>query len=152
KRALDLLHKARQLETAEKDVWQLRQAAAACLGDFVGLEPTIWPQKEPAANTWHRPIALQPNGTHLAVGLEDGTVLVRDIASGAEIARLPGPSPSARVGALAFDPDGRWLVSAHEDGKGTINVWEPKAQTGWAHVRSHKLGAAVSSVAITPDG
>ena len=34
-----LLQQAGQLDTSDRDVEELRQEAAACLGDFVGLEP-----------------------------------------------------------------------------------------------------------------
>jgi eukaryotic-like serine/threonine-protein kinase len=37
-----LLEQAMQLQTPDKDPMRLRQEAVACMGDFVGLQPTTW--------------------------------------------------------------------------------------------------------------
>src|SRR5262249_44958919 len=68
------LKQALELETPDKDVWELRREAAACLGDFVGLEPTTW--EDFPTDLRILSAALHPDGTALAVGLTDGTVLL----------------------------------------------------------------------------
>src|SRR5262249_48157722 len=107
-------------------------------------EPTAWTDFESDITA----IALQPHGRQLALGLADGTVWLRDVASGADSARLR--EHRSPVSALTFGPDGRRLVSAAGDG--TIHVWEPSAPAGWTLTRTITAGPAVSSVAITPDG
>src|SRR5262249_23163369 len=74
-KVFDRLQQALQLETPHKDPLELRQDAAACLGDFVGVEPTTW-EDSPLEIT---SAVLHPDGTQLAVGFVDGTVLLRRI-------------------------------------------------------------------------
>src|SRR5262249_7396498 len=99
-KAWKLLRQALQLDTPAKDLGQLRLEAVACMGDYVGLEPTVW--EDFAEDIAH--LALQPNGQQLALGMSDGSVLLRNIDTGAEIARLR--EPGAAITALHFGPDG----------------------------------------------
>lgn len=71
----------------------------------------------------HR-VAFGPQGTLLALGAEDGRVLVVDLRTGAsrEAARHRRP-----VTAVAFGPDGR--VGASGDTEGNILVWDPDRGT-----------------------
>jgi serine/threonine protein kinase/WD40 repeat protein len=126
--AWDRLRQALRIETPEKSLDQLRNEAVACMGDFVGLEPTVWDRFSSIVSV----IALHPQVSQLAVGLEDGTVLVRDLATGKDVARWQ--AHDRRVHALVFGPGGRPLVSA--DGQGTIKVWEPGADGTWTSVRT----------------
>src|SRR5262249_46024102 len=64
------LQEAQKLDTPERDLSRLRQEAVACMGDFVGLQPTTWPDLPANVNT----IAPHPKARQLAIGLEDGTV------------------------------------------------------------------------------
>src|SRR5207302_993525 len=73
-----LLKQALLLQTAEKNLIELREEAVACMGDFVGLQPTIWCDFPADIRT----IVLHPDSLHLAVGLSDGTVLLRNISTG----------------------------------------------------------------------
>jgi WD40 repeat protein/serine/threonine protein kinase len=142
-----LLHQALLLETPEKDVRQLRQEAVACMGDYVGLAPTIWQDFEADIHL----VALQPHGAQLAVGLSDGSVLVRNIGTGADIVRLR--EAGAAITALHFGPDGSKLVTG--DTRGTIKVWESTPAGQWNASKTltgDPLPAAVTSLAITPDG
>src|SRR5262249_16678344 len=109
------------------DVNHLRQQAVACLGDFVGLEPITWNEFPADINT----VALDGNGTQLAIGLDDGNVLLRDLATGALIARLENHHPVTR---LAFAPDGKRLVSAYRDGKAL--VWQINPIGEWILART----------------
>jgi serine/threonine protein kinase/WD40 repeat protein len=121
--AWDRLQQALRLETPAKDKEQLRQEAATWLGDFIGPEPTTW-EDVPAGISCG---ALHPDGTQLAVGLLDGTVLLRRIPGGAHIATLKGHS--AAVSALIFRADGKELVSTDKAGK--VKVWQCNAMGPW---------------------
>jgi serine/threonine protein kinase/WD40 repeat protein len=146
-KAWKLLHQALQLDTPQKDLGQLRQEAVACMGDYVGLEPTIW---EDFAEDIQL-LALQPHGPQLALGLSDGSVLLRNIDTGAEIARLR--EPGAAISALQFWPDGGTLVTG--DNRGTIKVWQKTPSDQWAALRTLTMDPApdfVTSLALTPDG
>src|SRR5262249_37327911 len=79
-----LLKQARDLETPAKNLDKLRLEAVACLGDFVGLEPTV--QKDFSEDILS--LAMHPDGVQMALGLEDGTVLVRNLSNG-ETTRSP---------------------------------------------------------------
>jgi serine/threonine protein kinase/WD40 repeat protein len=161
-----LLKDAMRLETPDKNVAKLRQVAGACMGDFVGFKPRIWPESDFPADI--EVMALDGSGLQLAVGLNDGTVLLRDLDTGALLARQEFPRP---VMGLAFAPDGRRLVSVQADG--TTHVWEADAHRHWALARRISpepvfVGAipsiacpflvpywafpTITSIAITPDG
>jgi tRNA A-37 threonylcarbamoyl transferase component Bud32 len=86
----DRLQQALRLETPDKSLDELRHEAVACLGDFVGLEPTTWSDFRGDVTT----AAIHPDSLQVAVGLRDGTVLVRRRDTGAELARLENhPAP-----------------------------------------------------------
>jgi WD40 repeat protein len=160
-----VLQQALALKTPDKDVSELRQEAVACLGDFVGLKPVTWDDFSADINV----IVLDPKGGQLAIGLSDGSVWLRDLATGEVIVRLPqqrGP-----ITALAFEPDGKRLVSGHSDG--AARVWEANANGGWTLARTITAEPTVvglipsaafpffvpqfdfpkiEAIAITPDG
>src|SRR5262249_37625465 len=83
-KAFGLLHQAPRLETPEKALDRLRQEAVAALGDFVGLEPTTW--EDFPANIFA--LAAHPDGEQVAVGLQDGTLMLRTLSTGKQTARL----------------------------------------------------------------
>jgi WD40 repeat protein len=117
------LKQAMQLTTRKKNLLDLRQEAALCLGDFVGLEPTTW--EDFPEVIWSA--ALRPDGTALAVGLDDGTVLLRRIPDGAQLARLTGHRSA--IANLAFRTDGNELVST--DWSGVIKLWQVQVTGRW---------------------
>jgi WD40 repeat protein len=145
-KAWKLLSQALHLDTPEKDVEQLRQEAVACMGDFAGLQPTVWENFESDINL----IALQPHGQQLALALADGNLVIRDLATGAEVTRLPGGA--ARVIAMQFAPDGSKLVTG--DLGGTIKVWETKVAGQWGCTKTliTDPAAPITSLSLTPDG
>jgi WD40 repeat protein len=147
------LQEALQLPASAEYLPGLRNLAASCLGDFVGLEPNAWADFPAPVLA----VALSPDGEHLALGLEDGTILVRHRATGTDGARLPGHR--APVTSLTFGPAGRLLVSG--DRQGTIHVWRRGTDDSWvaAGTRAtespaevHLPGGPTLRVALTPDG
>jgi WD40 repeat protein len=58
-------------------------------------------------------LALNLDGTRLATASWDGMIKVWDTATGEELLSLPGDS--ARVYAVAFSPNGRWLAGGGTD-------------------------------------
>jgi WD40 repeat protein len=124
-KVFDLLKQALQLETPDKDLLVLREEAAACLGDFVGLEPTTWDDLPTGTRIWS--VALHPAGTQLAMGLFDGTVLLRPIPAGEPIVRLTGHRSA--VAAVGYRANGKELVSV--DWTGTIKLWQAHDTGAW---------------------
>jgi WD40 repeat protein/serine/threonine protein kinase len=118
-----LLKRALELDGSTKNRSELRQEAAACLGDFVGLEPTTWEEFPASLGS----AALHPDGTLLAVSLLDGTIQLRHIPDGALVARLVGHSDY--VASLAFRAGGKELVSV--DGSGKIIFWQASRKGTW---------------------
>jgi WD40 repeat protein/serine/threonine protein kinase len=138
------LRRALELQTPERDVDRLRQEAVACLGDFVGLEPTTW--DDFPANIFA--LAAHPDGKQVAVGLKDGTLVLRSLSTGKETARLE--EHSGPVDRIAFSPDGTWLVSLSGQ---TVRLWRSKADGGWGPVQAKAPGSAILvSVAFSRDG
>src|SRR5262249_34558334 len=70
--ALPRLQQALALDPPARDVFELRQEAIACLGDFVGLEPATW--KDIPAENYAVALTLHPNGNEVALGMYDGAV------------------------------------------------------------------------------
>lgn len=76
-------------------------------GGGVGVLPAVWS------------LAFSPDGKLLAVGGNDGTIRLHDVAGKSEKLKLTHGHP---VGALAFSSDGKWLASAGFGPK--LMVWE----------------------------
>jgi serine/threonine protein kinase/WD40 repeat protein len=84
-RVFDLLKRARALDVPQKDLTELRDEAVACLGDFVGLTPVTFTNfpTDPSG-----PACLDRSGKLAALGMRGGTIQVREIPSGKELALL----------------------------------------------------------------
>jgi WD40 repeat protein len=68
-----------------------------------------------------RSLAFSPDGSELAVGLQQGTVEIWSLARlKAPLLRLPGHR--GWVNALAYDRDGRYLASGGSDN--LVDVWD----------------------------
>ncbi len=140
-----ILEQALAVDTPVRNVLELRQEAVACMGDFVGLEPTKWDDL-PSDITQ---IASHPQEAQLAIGLADGTVQLRDLDSGGEVARLSGHSSPISV--LAFGPAGSALVSG--DDEGHVRLWEADGHDTWSCKEALLVqGRGIDTVAFTPDG
>ncbi|MBD0742432.1 helix-turn-helix domain-containing protein [Streptomyces sp. CBMA152] len=66
------------------------------------------------------PPTLSPDGRTVALGHFDGTVRVRDTATGRTTATLKGNS--GVIGVLRFSPDGRTVAAGYG---GTVRLWNP---------------------------
>lgn len=100
-----------------------------------------------------RALALDPAGTTLATGDQDGSVLLRDPATGAVRSRIApggqaGGSAGPAITSLAYHPDGRTLVAGSADG--TIRFLDPTDGRTLREAASH--GEAVTHLAFGPSG
>ena len=65
-------------------------------------------------------VAFSPDGTRLALGCDDTTIRLIDVATSQEVAALRGHADY--VHAVAWSPDGTRLVSG--SGDNTVRVWD----------------------------
>ncbi|MHC1766224.1 MAG: WD40 repeat domain-containing serine/threonine protein kinase [Verrucomicrobiia bacterium] len=103
-----LLQQARALDVPQKDLAVLRREAVACLGDFVGQTPATF--RDIPTNTLAYVLYLEPSGLS-ACSLMDGTLLLRQFPSGAQVAHLKGVEHRARV--HCFNAAADQLISVH---------------------------------------
>jgi WD40 repeat protein len=95
---------------------------------------------------WLTCSALSYSGRTLAVGTEDGRILLRSLPDNRERGGLIGHrGPVTR---LAFTPDGARLLSTGEDG--LVRVWE--AEGGHLRVTYDWEVGALFALAVAPDG
>lgn len=90
-------------------------------------------------------LAVAPDGKVLAAGSDKG-VRLWDVSTGAEL-RMLGENEQ-RIGAIAFSPDGRILVSGNSDG--VIKFWD--LATGKILTSIKSAQPVIESLAFAPDG
>lgn len=94
--------------------------------------------------------AYGPDGRHIALGMEDGTVRVYDVFDEHELVRLTGTRKA--VGAICFSPSGRMLVGRAWD---TVILWdfEEKRELWRLTLQDSDGGSAGApeSLAFAPD-
>jgi WD40 repeat protein len=90
-------------------------------------------------------VAFAPDGRSLAAGLEDGTIVAWDLASGRE--RHARRGHSSFVYDLAYSRDGRTLASAGWDR--LVKLWDARTGRELRVLRGH--GNQVMGVAFAPD-
>lgn len=134
---LDLLRQANALNTAQKNLSELRREAVACLGDFVGFAPTTI-DHFPAGTT----IALSliaPDARCAAFLLSDGTIQICDLPDGQRTARLKSEEP---IIGFCFGKNGSEIISLHwqratgsqpvaAEQAATVSRWTLNGQEGW---------------------
>ncbi len=92
-------------------------------------------------------VAFTPDGRTLAAGLSDGTVALRDVASGR--VRMMLHEHTGAVTALAVSRDGKKLAAGAVDG--AIVIWDPS--TGDRRVAfPYSHPGSVTALAFSPDG
>ena len=92
-------------------------------------------------------LGISADGTRMISGLADGTVAVFDLATSAEVARLPGLSD--KVTAVALSPDGRLAAGGAFTGTGLL--WD--VGTGRELARTPDYNKATKGrVVFAPDG
>ena len=93
-------------------------------------------------------VAYSPGGRLLASGDLAGEVRVWDVPNGTLRYVLPVVGPA--VYALAFSPDGKYLLTAPEKQPGDINVWEAETGKPAGTLKGHTRG--LFQVSFGPDG
>ena len=118
-RIFALLGHAGRLDTPDVNRGELRQEAVAAMGDSVGFEPTVLEDFEapPIA------LAVHPHARQVAVGLNNGAILIRDTGTGKPAAVLR--EHRSPILAAAFHSDGGRLISV--DSGGICKSWEAQA-------------------------
>jgi WD40 repeat protein len=91
-------------------------------------------------------VAFCPDGQTLAMGNEDGSVMLWSVSTRKLSGRLKGTA--GRIYSIAFPPDGRTLVTANQNG--TLSLWHLATGQEMTSLRGHE--SAVESVAFSPDG
>lgn len=91
-------------------------------------------------------VAFSPDGTLVASGSLDHSIMLWDTASGQEIRALSGHSKGVK--SVVFSPDGKLLASGSEDN--TVKLWDVSTGTELRTLNRHSAG--VTSVAFSPDG
>jgi serine/threonine protein kinase/WD40 repeat protein len=150
---LGWIAEAAKIDTAARDLRRLRELSAACLGGVDIAEPT------PAASLNAFCLAFSPDGRRLAAGQYHAAVRVRvdvlDVATRRTTDSFPIPNrgvftSQGGIRALAFSPDGRWLVAGTKTGEvhayDTSRPGMPPREMAPVH-KGHVVGFA-----FTPDG
>jgi WD40 repeat protein len=92
------------------------------------------------------PVAVSPDGSHLAIGDGTGSASLFDSATGSELRTISGHA--APVVGVAFSPDGSRLATASEDQ--TAKVWD--VQTGQQLLALSTQPNPLTAVSFSPDG
>lgn len=87
--------------------------------------------------------AFSPDGSVLAIGYGDKTIILRDLTTGKKIKTLHGHS--SYVTALAFSPDGKTLASSSADD--TTILWDLDTSKP-----INKIDSGNAAIAFSPDG
>ena len=102
-------------------------------------------------------VAFSSDGKYALSGGMDGTIRLWDVFSGAELRTIKGHSGTEGATAVAFSPDGRYILSAgNEDG--LAKLWDRSTGLEIRKFSAKAGGSGFSSllmygsVAFTPDG
>jgi WD40 repeat protein len=114
-RVLELLSEARGLDPVQVNEDLIRREVSACLGDMVAFNSFAqdgFPSSVVA-------LAVDPGGKLLAVGMDDGTILLRGLETSKHCGEIRFHQKS--LSALEFTPDGTQLVSVDLAGVAAIH-------------------------------
>lgn len=90
-------------------------------------------------------IQISPDKSLLAAG-GNPQIQIFDVNSTEDKAILSYDGHTNNVTHVGFQKDLKWLFSSSEDG--TVKIWDPRANSS---TRSYDCGAAVNSVALSPN-
>lgn len=76
--------------------------------------PTLLARLKVSAGVSH--FKLDRNNNLLAVGLDGGHMAIVDVLSYKVARKLDDAHMNSKISALEFSPDGKWLISADDDG------------------------------------
>jgi WD40 repeat protein/DNA-binding SARP family transcriptional activator len=122
---------------------------AALFTSVQGGKTTVWDatRRRPVRTfPFGGTLALSHDGSRVALGQQDGSIILADAATGRR--RTVLTRHSAAVMRLAFSPDGRSLASASSDR--TAILWD--VATGKAREILQGHAGSITGVAISPDG
>ena len=94
--------------------------------------------------SWGTYVSFSPDGTLLASGAEDDTVILWDVTTRKQIANLEGHT--GWVTSVSFSPDGTTLASGSS---GTVILWDVATRKRIANLEGTGRGTSVS---FSPDG
>ena len=106
----------------------------------------IWTAEEIGHQDWINVVEFSPDGTQLASGSIDKSIILRDTSTGQELQRFVGHS--GPVNSVAFSPDGTQLASGSEDQ--SIRVWDIESGQELRRFAGHT--GPVNSVDFSPSG
>jgi WD40 repeat protein len=110
-------------------------------------ETRTWSRHDDLDGRFAERVDYSPDGKTLAAGFSDGTVALRDVASGQ--VRLVLQNHAEGVTSLAVSPDGKKLAVGAGDGM--ITIWDPSTGQRRGAMYYGHAGAA-TAVAFSPDG
>ncbi len=160
--AWNRISEAAQLETPARDRESLRQEAVACLGDFVGNEPTVWLRPADITGATSS-VAIDPSGKIIAVAFSE-VIQLREAATGQVVAEFR--DHKSGVYAMSFSADGQSLVTMDDSGviklrsmarsetgqsAGDLSSWTVRRELQGLIGAERRAVVAVSCV-LTPDG
>src|SRR5215471_17229623 len=117
-----------------------------CVGGCGTASVAETPRRSLAAGACAYSVAISPDGKTVAVGLQDSTVKLWNMATGEAQATLKGHTDA--VWTVAFSPSGKVLASGSEDA--TIRIWEIATGKEQCVLKGHRRW--VNSLAFGPDG
>jgi WD40 repeat protein len=91
-------------------------------------------------------LAFSRDGSRIAIGLDDGTVEIQDIAALEPRITLPGHARQVR--SLAFSPDGKTLASGADDD--AVRLWDVESRALRLLLPGH--GPSAGALAFSGDG
>ena len=129
----DRIRQALAIPSAQRRLETLRDEAAQCLGDAMGLRPLDF-SALPKNSTC---TALDASGSVLAVGTEKNGVLVQETTQGAAPVSIP---VDGKVTSLAFSLKGRRLHGIVSTGAAArLAEWRRTPDDSWRQIESREL-------------